>query len=282
EVAEGGGGARSRRRAEASGADGRDAGVVAPRARGIGRSRLAGWLRAGPAPSTGCGGPPPRFADEGAAPPSDARRLHTVGGVFAVAEEALLPVLLRLIALADERREDRDVEEQPVEEARREAERLDEIDEEHDADLVAVVPRLVLEGIVENERLALFPVAGAVGDADADPALLGLRHDQTEVEAEHAVIGAAVRGQVLARLEDREHRRLEAGNLLEDAPGLRTGGDRCRGSVAVTGDHESLPVTVGRDVGDFLGDLMEAGQLVLAEEQAVEFPADQRPLCLNV
>src|SRR6185437_1030481 len=106
--------------------------------------------------------------------------------------------------------------------------------------------------------------------------LARLRHDETEVEPQHAVKGAPVRRQMLARLEDGEHHRDEAGNLLTGRPGLRTERDIGVRLEAVAGEQEGLPAAVladGRDVG---GDLVEAGQVVLAREHALEFGADGR------
>ena len=155
-----------------------------------------------------------------------------------------------------------------------EAERLGEVDEEDDPHFVAVVPGLVLIGIVEDQRPALLPVADAVGDADAD--LVGMvRHDQPEVETKHAVVGAAVRRQVLAGLEDREQGRGEARDLLQDAPGLGAGADRLFRFDAVGADQERLPIAVGADRTDIRGDLVEAGELVLARQQPVELGPDQ-------
>src|SRR6202051_3354530 len=87
---------------------------------------------------------------------------------FGIAEEQLLPLPLGDVAFANEGREDGEVQDQPVEEIGREAERLDEVDEEDDPHLVAMVPGLVLVGVVEDQRLALLPMADAIGDADGD------------------------------------------------------------------------------------------------------------------
>ena len=95
--------------------------------------------------------------------------------------------------------------------------RLDEIDEQHDARVRRAVPGLVLIGVVENHRFAFPPAIDVFLDADAQ-FLARLRHDQAEMQPQHAVIGPAMRRQVLARLQDREHHRDQAGDFLAMRP----------------------------------------------------------------
>ena len=51
---------------------------------------------------------------------------------------------------------------------------------------------LMLVGVVEDQALALLPVAGLVGDSH--PARMRLRHQQRQVHARAQVAGGAVRG----------------------------------------------------------------------------------------
>ena len=78
----------------------------------------------------------------------------------------------------------------------------------------------MLERIVEDERAAFLPVADLLVDADGD-AIRMVRHLEAEMQTQHTVIGPAMRRQMLARLEDREHRRLQTGDFLHDAPRFR-------------------------------------------------------------
>src|SRR5690349_10408527 len=116
---------------------------------------------------------------------------NSAASVPSRAVEGLLPRALSFLAVAHERRPCGERDQQAIEEVGRKAQRLDEIQEQHDADLVAVVPRLVLVGVVEHQDLALAPVARPAADADAG--LLAIaRHDQAEMKAQHAIVGTAM------------------------------------------------------------------------------------------
>ena len=91
-----------------------------------------------------------------------------------------------------------------------------------------------------------------------------------------------MRRQVLARLQDREHRRDQAGDFLADAPRLRALPDIVVGVEAVAAQEERLPAAVLADGGDVGGDLVEAGQVVLAGEHPVELGADRAPFALDL
>src|SRR5438876_2205120 len=83
-----------------------------------------------------------------------------------IAVETPLPAAQVLAALAQEGTEERNFEQRPIEEVRRKAQRLGEIDEEHDTHVLRFVPRLVLIGVVEDEDAALLPVVLFLPDAD--------------------------------------------------------------------------------------------------------------------
>src|SRR5262245_51196048 len=75
---------------------------------------------------------------------------------FCLGVEALLPFLVVVQSLANEGSEEGDAHEQPIQQIGREAQRLDEIDEQDDARLAGVVPGFMDIGIVEDEGLALL------------------------------------------------------------------------------------------------------------------------------
>ena len=111
--------------------------------------------------------------------------------------------------------------------------------------------------------------------------LARLRHDQAEMQPQHAVIGPAMRRQMLARLQDREHHRDQAGDILAAAPGLRAQLDIVVGAEAVAAQEKGLPAAVLADDGDVGRQFVEAGQVVLAGEHAVELGADRAPIALD-
>src|SRR6202521_3989845 len=152
-----------------------------------------------------------RLASAPAYVPGGPRKLRTIEFPF--------PRLLVFPPLADEGREHGDIEQEPVDEIRREAHRPDEIEEQHDPRALRSIPRLVLEGIVEHHGLPFPPVVELL--IDADRALLArLRHLEAKMQPQHAVIRHVVRRDVFSRLQNREHRGLEARHRPQDAPGL--------------------------------------------------------------
>src|SRR5688500_18795792 len=100
------------------------------------------------------------------------------------AMEPLFPAAQVLAPLPNERREDGQAEQQPVQGTGGEAQRLLEIDEQHHAQPGGLVPGLVLVGIVEDECLTLLPVAPLGPDADRE-SLARLGDDQAEMQAQH-------------------------------------------------------------------------------------------------
>src|SRR5690242_20386228 len=127
--------------------------------------------------------------------------LRAVPQRFRLGIKALFPFLMVVEAFTNEGGEERDIHEEPIDEIGRETQRLHEIDEQHHPRLVGMVPGLVLIGIVENNDLALAPMADLVLHPDRD-LVARLGHDEAEMQSEHTIVGTAVRRQVLARLED--------------------------------------------------------------------------------
>ncbi len=173
------------------------------------------------------------------------------------------------------------MQQHPVDQIGREPQRLDEVDEQHHTQLAGVVPDLVVIGVVEQQRLALVPVADFVADADFQ-LVLGAGDDQAEMQPQHAVVGSAMRRDVLAGLKDREHRGDHAGDLLQRLPGLRALLDVLLHLQAVAAQEERLPVAVICDGGDVGGDFVEGRQFVLALEHALQLPADVRRAGLDL
>ena len=134
----------------------------------------------------------------------------------------------------------------------------------------------MLVGVVEDEGLALLPVADAVAHPDRELVRLVRRHLEGEMEPQHAVIGAAMGGQMLSGLEDREHRRLQPGNLPDNAPGLGAARDVALGPDPEADEKERLPVVVLGDRLDVRRDGLEGRELGLALEHAVELRPHRR------
>src|SRR4030095_4613827 len=112
--------------------------------------------------------------------------------------KCFLPRSLLLSGLAQERRERTNAQETFVQPVPRLLERAREINEQHHAIAIRVVPYFVIERVVEDQRFACRPVAKLVADTDAH-FLARLRHEQGEVKAQHTVVSAAMRGDVLVR-----------------------------------------------------------------------------------
>src|SRR4030095_12226135 len=91
------------------------------------------------------------------------------GALRRSAMEPLLPAPQVVAALPNERREDSQAEQQPVQGTSGEAQRLLEINEQHHAQPGGLVPGLVLVGLVADQRLTLLPVAPLGAAADHEP-----------------------------------------------------------------------------------------------------------------
>src|SRR5690349_20460103 len=87
---------------------------------------------------------------------------------FRLGVELLFPFLLVFGAFADKGREDRQLEQKPVQETRRHLQRFDKIDEQHDAGVRRPVPGLMFESIVEHDDFTFLPAVNVFLDADAE------------------------------------------------------------------------------------------------------------------
>ena len=107
--------------------------------------------------------------------------------------EALFPRLVARRGVLDERRPADRLDDDGVDRLHGATQLTHDVDEEHDARAVGVVPRLVLEDVVEHEALALRPVALSDRRRGCPTRSPGLGYEQTEVVAEHALVRAVVR-----------------------------------------------------------------------------------------
>src|ERR1044071_5756930 len=119
--------------------------------------------------------------------------------------ESSFPGLLFVYALADERREHRQMQEEPVDQIGRKTQRFPEIDEQDHACVGSIVPGLVLVSVIENDKLTLPPAIDLVVDAYAEP-LARFGHDQHKAQPTDAAGATTMRGQMLARFADRDER----------------------------------------------------------------------------
>ena len=87
---------------------------------------------------------------------------------------------------------------------------MPDVEDEHDAQLVALVPGLMLDGVVEYPRLARNPLPGIV----ADPEITILGDDQGQMRNHAHVADADVRRNGGPRTQQREHRRGRASRLV--------------------------------------------------------------------
>jgi len=112
--------------------------------------------------------------------------------------------------------------------------------------VIGVVPRLVLDGVVDDQRPALFPMQNLMRYANANP-LVRLRNDQPKMQAQHPVVGPAMRRQETPGLEDRKHRADEVRHVLQQTPGLRALRDRCLVAETVADEWRGAPAAVLRE-----------------------------------
>src|SRR6478736_1006666 len=155
----------------------------------------------------------------------------------------LLPGGLFLSSFAEERRERADVQQSCVEPVPGLLEWPREIHEQHHAITVGVIPDFVVVGIVEDQCLTLGPVAIIVADADAH-LFAWLRHEQAEMEAEQAVVGAAMGRDVFVGGQNGEERRRHAWNPAQQPHGFRTTRRILATIHADTSKEKSFPVIV--------------------------------------
>src|SRR6185437_15182576 len=109
----------------------------------------------------------------------------------------------------------------------------------------------------------------------------GLWYDQPKVQAQDAVVRAAVRRQMFAGLQDRIHHGDQPGNILADAPCLWTELDVVRRAEAVTRKKEALPAAITADCFDVARQFMEGRQFLLPRQDMVELGADRAPFIFD-
>ena len=80
---------------------------------------------------------------------------------------------------------------------------------------------------------------------------------------------------MLSRGEDREEGVLEGGHPVEEPRGLRAELAGQREVPAEAAEHEGAPTVVRRDAHLVGRDVLEAGQLGAAQEQAIELVTDE-------
>lgn len=102
------------------------------------------------------------------------------------------------------------------------------------------------------------------------------------MQAQHAIIRSAMRRQMLARFEDGEHCRRQAGNLVHDTPGFRAGLDVLFRLHAETEQKERLPAIIGRDRFHIGRNILKGRQLTLTQQNRIQLLADGRPFLLDL
>src|ERR1700677_4240787 len=102
----------------------------------------------------------------------------------------------------------------------REGQRAGEGNKQHDAVAIGIIPDFVIESVVEDEALALGPMAEIVANADA-AFFARLWDEQGEMQAEDAVVSAAMGRDMLVGREDGKKRGLHPGDFAQQLHGLR-------------------------------------------------------------
>ena len=161
----------------------------------------------------------------------------------------------------------------------RRAQRADDVDEQHDAGLVGLVPRRVLAACRRRPGSCPPPSARSAVRRVMPTRSAGLGHLQPEVVPQHALVRAVVRRDALARRR-----------------GSRTSPSPCRGSLdrarvvsgqraqfgvaleAVAVEEVRLPPVVVGELVLVGGDVLEVGQCSWSREHLVELGADRRPV----
>ncbi len=150
------------------------------------------------------------------------------------------------------------------------------ITDQHDAHTVAFVIYLMFQAVVEDDAFTLFPDVGMVLDAHGRRVVF--RDDESEVVAQVAHVGSAMRRDGFSGVEDGEERLIEIGDAFKKGRGagaavlvrLRLARERP--------EHEDLPVFVGVDSARnvlFAGsDVVVAGEVRSLAQQHFHFFAD--------
>jgi len=195
--------------------------------------------------------------------------------------KGILPAFLFFTGFAEEGGESAEIEQALVQPVEGLIERAGEIHEEDDAVAFGVVPDFMIKRVVEDEGFAFAPGIEVVADADAD-AFAGFGDHEAEVEAQDAVPGAAMGGDVFAGGQDAEKGGGHAGDLAEEADGFGAAFAIFRAVHADAGEEEGFPVVVRLDGADFFQDVLKAGHLVAKGHDGVEFGADEPPFVLDL
>jgi hypothetical protein len=123
-----------------------------------------------------------------------------------------------------------------------------DVDDEHQAVPVCVVPGLVLEVVVEHQAAALLPAAGLAGHADR---AVARRHDDPQMAAQAHVGRAAVRRDVgtgaHARGIDEAGQRTHGRMGLDPPRGHRAGAADVVVAPPALVEEGDVPVTVTRN-----------------------------------
>src|SRR4029453_5802053 len=117
-----------------------------------------------------------------------------------------------------------------------------DVAEQDDAVDVRRILRAVDEGLVEHERLAVAP--DTLDAVNEDVALLRIGRDQAEVIAQRAREGIAVRAELAARRQHREHRAVYSRDRIEQLDGLRAKRTRRWKEGLVPLEIKALPATL--------------------------------------
>jgi hypothetical protein len=155
-----------------------------------------------------------------------------------------------------------------------------EVEDQHHALLVGVVPDLVAIVIVEHDALAELPADGLVGDAH--PAILPLlRNDKAEMGAQQALGDASVLRDVVVRGQDREPGRLQFRHAPQQSRRLRAARAVALARHAESEQDEHLPVVAVRNVFLVRRDLVERRQAGAVLQQSIQFAPDLLPVGLD-
>src|SRR5262249_51001791 len=188
-------------------------------------------------------------------------------GTTSASIKATLPLTQVLHALSQKGAEGGGAKEYAIDDVVRKTQRLFEVDEQHRAEAPRFVPRFVFVGVVEDENAAFLPLASLGTDSDTHP-VVRFGNDQAEMQAEHAVVGPAMRRNPLARIQDREHGRPQAGDAPNNAPRLGTPLDVQLRSDAVGRERKNLPAGVAGNACRIRREVLHVRQFRLALEHA--------------
>src|SRR5882757_8679324 len=105
--------------------------------------------------------------------------------------ECPLPAPQIIVAFAEIRRQQCQVEQCPVDDIGRVSERLFEINKKHHPRHVGFVPGLVLKSVVKNEHLALAPAA-LLGTYANSQVAVGVGDQKPQMKSKNSIVGTPV------------------------------------------------------------------------------------------